>query len=116
MEFTSLLTDDALLAELGARLRRRRVDLALTQAELARRAGIAKRTVERLEVGASVQTSRLVRVLRALDLLAGLDALVPPVRARPMEHLRRDGKPRQRGSSTTPRERADEPWTWGDDK
>jgi transcriptional regulator with XRE-family HTH domain len=116
MDFTSLLTDDAVLAELGARLRRRRVDLALTQSELAHQAGIAKRTVERLEDGSSVQTSRLVRVLRALDLMAGLGTLVAPVRARPMEHLRREGKPRQRGSSTPRREQPEEPWTWGDEQ
>jgi len=115
MDLNSLLTDDAVLSELGARLRRRRVELTLTQSELARRAGISKRTVERLEDGASVQLSRLIRVLRALDLLGGLEALVPPIRARPMEHLRRQGKPRQRGSSMSRDDDPDQGWTWGDD-
>jgi transcriptional regulator with XRE-family HTH domain len=74
---TSLLSDEAVLAELGARLARRRIELQLTQAALAEQAGVAKRTVERIEAGASAQMSSIIRLLRVLELLPVLEQLVP---------------------------------------
>lgn len=107
------LTDEAVLAELGARLARRRLALALTQAQLAEAAGVGKRTVERLEAGASVQLVSLVRVLRALDLLASLDAWLPAVRPGPLDLLEREGRVRQRASGEQGAGEA--PWTWGEE-
>ncbi len=48
MRFTPLLTDDALLVELGAGLERARLERNLTQAQVAEQAGVSKSTVERL--------------------------------------------------------------------
>jgi len=112
MKITALLTDDAILAELGERMARRRLDLSLTQAEVAEQAGIAKRTVERIESGASAQMSSIIRILRVLELLPDLDAMIPAPEARPMDLLRRKGKRRQRAST---RKRAEPPWTWDDE-
>lgn len=44
-------TDEAVLRELGRRLAQVRLGKNLTQAQLAAKAGVSKRTVERLEVG-----------------------------------------------------------------
>lgn len=75
----SLLSDEAILQEVGCRLLRRRLDLEQTQEELAKEAGVSKRTVERLEAGESTQMTSFLRILRALDLLTGLDqALLVP--------------------------------------
>ena len=49
MNIDPMMSDAAVLLELGHRLSRRRVELELTQADLAREAGVAKRTVERVE-------------------------------------------------------------------
>jgi len=48
-EITKQATDDSVLAELGGRLARIRLDRNLTQAQLAEQAGVSKRTIERLE-------------------------------------------------------------------
>ncbi len=61
MRLTAELTDSAILAEIGRRLERRRINANLTQAQLADEAGIAKRTLERLESGASAEFVTLVR-------------------------------------------------------
>ena len=53
-------TDGGILEELGKRLRRERLDRNLTQAALAREAGISKPSVERLEAGRSVQLAPAV--------------------------------------------------------
>jgi transcriptional regulator with XRE-family HTH domain len=114
MEISESMADDAILAELGERLARRRLDLQLTQAALAEQAGVAKRTVERIEAGASAQLTSLVRILRVLDLLSGLEQLVSPPGPRPLELLRLKGRQRQRASTQAPAGR-DAPWSWDDD-
>jgi len=115
MNITNLLTDDAVLAELGSRIAARRIDLQLTQAAVAEQAGIAKRTLERIEAGHSSQLSSLVRVLRVLEALPGLDHLVPPIGPRPMDLLKRKGKVRQRASGKRAPRPAKEPWSWDED-
>jgi transcriptional regulator with XRE-family HTH domain len=114
MKITPQLTEDAVLAEIGARLAARRIDLALTQAAVAEQAGIAKRTLERMEAGHSSQLSSLVRVLRVLDAMAGLDGLIPESGPRPMDLLKRGGKPRKRASGKRARQPSAGPWRWDD--
>lgn len=109
------LTDNAILGELGRRLAQWRLDRGLTQANLALEAGVSKRTVERMEAGAAAQTLSLVRVLRVLDLLPGLEQLVPEAGPKPMDLLKLRGKTRQRASSSTPENRTADDWSWGDD-
>lgn len=112
MKLTSQLTDDAILAELGQRLARRRIELQLTQAEAAQQAGIGKRTLERLEAGESAQLSSLLRLLRVLELVPQLDQAIPAATPGPMELLRHRGKMRQRASGRRGAKPPERPWTW----
>lgn len=113
---TNTASDAAILATLGQRLARRRIDSGLTQAELARQAGVGRATVERLEAGHSTQMSSLVRVLRVLDLLDALLDVVPAAGPRPMDLLKLRSKARQRASSAGKKARASgKPWTWDDE-
>ncbi len=75
MDLLENMSDDAVLAVIGERMARRRLTRQMTQAELAEEAGVSKRTIDRIEAGASAQTVNLIRVLRVLDLLRGLDKL-----------------------------------------
>ena len=110
-------SDQAILATLGARLKRARLALDLTQAHLADEAGVSKRTVERLEAGGSTQLSTFVRILRVLGLLDNLDAFLPERRPQPMDLLERQGRERQRasGREVRPAAIAQGAWTWGDE-
>ena len=112
MKITNHLTDDAVLVELGARIAARRVELQLTQAAVAEQAGIAKRTLERLEAGQSSQLVTLVRVLRILDTVSGLDSLIPESGPRPMDLLKRKGKARKRASGSRAARAAGKSWHW----
>ena len=116
MEITEFMSDSAVLRELGRRLTRRRLDLQMTQEVLSRAAGVSKRTVERLEDGAAVQTSTLFRIYRALGLLGELDHLIPDHEERPMEILKLKGKTRQRASSPRKHDRSRARWKWGDER
>jgi putative transcriptional regulator len=104
--------DSALLEELGLRLAQARLDHNWTQEDLATSAAVSKRTIERLEIGKSVQVSNLVRVLGALDLTRNLEQLVPPGGARPIEQLKHQGKGRRRASSS--KQGSATAWTWDD--
>ena len=108
------MSDEAVLRELGERLAKRRLDLKLTQAEVADQAGVSKRTVERIEAGATTQVSTMIRILRALELLEGLGRLVGEVGPRPMDLLKLKGTTRRRATS---RRQAPEKqkWRWGDE-
>jgi transcriptional regulator with XRE-family HTH domain len=115
MKITHQLTDDAILTELGTRLAQRRLAREMTQAEVADQAGIAKRTLERIESGASAQMVSLIRVLRVLDDLSGLNRMIAPTHPRPMELLKHKGKRRQRASRRSTKQLPPKPWTWGDE-
>lgn len=129
MRIANDLTDRAILQALGARTERRRIEAGFTQAELAREAGVSKRTVERIEGGNGCELVSLIRVLRVLKLAEGFNALVPDLPPSPMALLKTKGKERQRVAH--PRRRAAnqsasasetntgsparrKPWTWGE--
>jgi transcriptional regulator with XRE-family HTH domain len=115
MSIQRLMTDEALLQELGRRIAKQRLERNLSQAQLAEQAGISKRTLERLEAGAAAtQLSLFLRVLRQLDLLERLDLLLPEPQPSPLALLELQKAGRKRAS----RRRVAKPtstwtWTWG---
>jgi transcriptional regulator with XRE-family HTH domain len=114
------LTDLAVLREIGDRIERRRIDAALTQAQLAEEAGVSKRTLERLESGRSTDFVMLLRILRALKLLGALDQMVPDLPQSPVTLLKSRGRVRKRvGKSDrsvhgTGAPDSAAPWEWRD--
>lgn len=81
---------------------------------LAEQAGVSKRTVERIEAGATTQISTLIRILRVLELLDRLETLVPEAGPRPMDLVRLKGNTRKRASGKR-NSTDEEPWHWGDE-
>ncbi|MEQ1591963.1 MAG: helix-turn-helix transcriptional regulator [Thiobacillaceae bacterium] len=113
MKISNQLVDELVLRELGERVTRIRLDRNLTQAELAEKAGVSKRTIERMEAGGVTQLINLVRVCRVLDLLEHFEMLIPEPVASPVAQLKQRGKARRRASSAsaTP---APTKWQWDD--
>src|ERR1700679_4086422 len=89
MNIEELMTDDAVLAELGRRLARHRLERNWTPAEMAAEAGLGQATVQRAERGESVQMTSMVKLLRTLGLLGALDAAVPESIVLPIAQLER---------------------------
>jgi len=89
-------TKDEVLKELGARLRTYRLQMNLSQGNLAVRAGVNRTTIRDAELGKDFQLSTLVKLLRALGRLGDLDALLPAPSVSPIQLMKRQGKPRQR--------------------
>lgn len=122
MHFSSNLTDDAVLTELGRRVELQRIQRNRTQEQMAFEAGIGRATLQRLERGQTVQTTSLIKLLRALDLLAALEVALPAVSELPLVELKRQQKSarrrvrarsRSRGAGQAEPERA--PWSWDDE-
>mgnify|MGYP001556369242 CR=1 FL=1 len=67
------LKDDNVLQQLGKELRRMRLTGNLSQAEVAKRAGLDRTTVVKLEAGRAATLITVVQVLRAMDRLDVLD-------------------------------------------
>ena len=116
MHIDPLLTDDAVMAELGQRLARARLARNMSQKQLAEEAGVGERTVARVEAGESPTLTNVVRILRALGLSEGLNLLVPEPVVNPLVELEQRGRQRRRASSPRTKElrRPDGGWTWGD--
>ena len=90
MRLDEATTDAAVLAELGLRLERHRLERNWTQAEMAAEAGLGQATVQRAERGESVQMTSMIKLLRTLGLLAGLDLAIPESIDLPIAQLERE--------------------------
>lgn len=113
MRITAGLTDATVARILGERVERQRIEAGLTQAELAERAGIGKRTLERVEAGHGAELVTLIRILRSLNALEGFERLLPELPPSPIEQLKLRGKQRKRVSHSRGRNPPTKPWTWG---
>lgn len=87
------------LREIGARLRRTRLQQNLKIEDLATRAGVGVSTIQRLESGRSVGLEYLVRVLRGLGRLQSLNSFLPEPEVSPLKVAALGGSERRRASS-----------------
>jgi transcriptional regulator with XRE-family HTH domain len=118
MHLTDAQTDAAVVAELGRRIARHRLERNWTQADLAREAGVGQATVQRVERGRSVQMTTMARLLRTLGLLEALDAAIPESVRLPIAQLEREqraARRRARARRAPPQEPRKESWIWGDE-
>ncbi|MEC5128160.1 helix-turn-helix transcriptional regulator [Verrucomicrobiales bacterium BCK34] len=113
-------TDDAVVIEIGHRLQRERLNQNLSQAALAKLAGVSRKTITNLENGAGGTLGTLVAVLRGLNKLAALESFLPDPGVSPMQLLKLEGKVRQRASGKHKRgdsgvvKEVDGKWEWDD--
>ena len=104
---------EAVQADLGRRVEVLRLGRNIQQLELAREAGVSRRTITRLENGQSVSLDTLLRVMRALGISGRLAALLPDPTVLPVDRVRLKGKERKRASGRKTKARG--AWTWADD-
>ena len=92
-------TPKELQVELGRRLRELRLQKNLDQRTTAERAGIAEKSLRNLEAGRGSSVETLLRTLKALDFLQGIEMLAPQPSVNPLSLLK-EGKPRARARHT----------------
>jgi len=103
------MSDRAILKETGRRLKRRRLELNLSQQSIADRAGLNRSTVSEIERGAPASLLTLVQLLRALDSLDDLNAMLPDPGPSPLQLARLKGKQRRRASRKPPDDQGGSP-------
>ena len=100
-----------LLIEMGNRIRDTRIASNMTRKELAEKAGVALKTMERVENGENVKIENLLNILRALKLLQNLEILIPE-----QSDLTVFDKPKKRKRASGKRKKEqDTEWKWGDE-
>ena len=109
------MSERAILKELGLRISRYRLNKNMTQEAVAAEAGVSRSAVQRVESGKSIQLFKLIRILRALDLVENLEAFVPEPAASPIQQLKMKGKIRQRARPPKKKGKKRE-WNWGDEE
>lgn len=95
MSNVSFSTPEELQVMLGQRMRRLRLSRNMGQLTAAKKAGISEKALRNLEAGRGSSVETLLRMLKALDYLQGLEALAPEVTINPLTMLRKSS-PRQR--------------------
>jgi transcriptional regulator with XRE-family HTH domain len=89
---TRATTTEELLAEIGSRLQRYRLQQNRTVEDVAAEAGVSRLTAHRAESGKNPTLATLIRMLRALGRLDALDAFLPVPLVSPMEIAARSGR------------------------
>lgn len=111
-----LLNNSQIELELGKRLKVRRLDLNLSQQEVATLSGLSRRTISAIEHGEGSTLATLIALLRALRALDTLNDFLPDPGISPIaltamlreEPRKYASKPRTPPPPT--------PWKWGDEK
>lgn len=105
MTISALLfnTPKELQTVLGERLRRLRLDRNLDQRSTAEKAGISEKALRNLEGGRGSTVETLLRVLKALEYLQGIEMLVPEISVNPLDLLRQSKAPQRARRSAKPR-------------
>ncbi|CAG8998780.1 MAG: hypothetical protein CENE_00740 [Candidatus Celerinatantimonas neptuna] len=88
---------EAIAEVLGERLKQARLNLNLTQSEVADKAGVARKTVMNAEKG-KAQLEIFVAIMMAMDLTEQLDLFLPKPDISPLQLIKLQGKKRQRAS------------------
>ena len=116
MKITGYESNEILVREIGERMRRLRVNMSLTQKELAIKSGLAEKSIANIESGENVRFDSIISVMRVLGIISNLDVLVPDAILRPenIDFKSETVRKRVRRSGV----KSDEPmaWRWGDDK
>jgi len=96
MDFYSM-TDKAIGAEIGTRLKAQRLRRNRTQQQVAEAAAVSLNVVKSLEAGKG-KLSSLIAVLRELEALDGLDQFIREEQISPLQLAKQQGKKRKRAT------------------
>jgi putative transcriptional regulator len=108
----AVASSDAVINALFQQIEQIRLSRNISQAALAKEAGVSRSTITRLASGENISVDSFVRVMQALGLADHLAALLPNQNIRPVERIRLEGAERRRAS---PKRKATGNWTWANE-
>lgn len=110
------LSNSQIEQELGKRLKDRRLELNLSQAEVSERSGVARRTITGIENGHGCTLGTLIALLRALDGLDALEGFLPDPGPSPLLLLAKLQEAPRKYASKPRNAQPPTPWQWGDER
>lgn len=96
MKIDNLTPDTAIRKELGQRLARMRKQQGISQEKLAKEAGLGVATLRRIEAGQDSQIESWLKIMKALRMVASIDALLPENFDSPMAEVLSASKRRRK--------------------
>ena len=110
-------SSEQIIEALGQRLNGIRLSQNISQANLAKEAGVSRSTLTRLADGQPVSLDSFIRVMQALKLTDQLAALLPDPSIQPVDRVRFEGSERQRATNKPTKENKNNntPWVWADE-
>lgn len=106
------LSDADIVKQIGNFVRKNRLKQNITQAKLAKNAGLNRWTISKLENGDSVSLTVLIQILRALDVLYVLNQFEVIDEISPLEYARIKRKEKERARSRNSIEKDQEDTGW----
>lgn len=94
----SRLSDEDILKLMAKRVKQRRLNLNITQKELAAAAGIHIQTIKKFEAGNNTMLQTLIQILRVFGDLDTLETFLPDPGISPVQLYKLKGKKRKRAS------------------
>ena len=95
-------TLEELQQHLGGKVKRLRLNRNLDQRTTADKAGVSEKALRNLETGRGSTVETLLRVLKALECLQGLEMLAPEVSVNPLDLLRQPKAAQRARRATKP--------------
>jgi len=92
------MSDNAILREIGDRLKSKRLSRNLSQQRLAENSGLNRTTVRDIEKGNNSSLLTLIQLLRGLHSLEEFDSFLPEPGVSPLQLAKMKGKQRRRAS------------------
>jgi len=112
LKITGVESNIFILEELGRRIKDARIAISMTQKEMALKAGISEKTVERIEKGENVKIENLLNIFRVLNFLQNFEILIPEQEVLIEEMM--DKKKRKRASRKKEAMNNSD-WKWGEE-
>lgn len=95
-----VMADPAIVKEIGKRLKQIRLNKNISQEELAKKSGLDRTTISRMESGRAATLLTLIQVLRALGRLNILDIFLEEPEISPLNLLKIQVSKRKKASSS----------------
>jgi len=109
MKVEYITPENEILKELGKRLARVRKQQGFSQTRLAERAGLGVATIRRIELGQDSQMESWLKLMKSLQMISAIDALLPETYRSPMTEALSNSKKRRK------KEAAPSDSMWGDE-
>lgn len=110
------LSNPQIEKELGKRLKARRLEMNLSQNQVAKRSGLSRRTITTIENGGGSTLTTLIALLRALQALDTLESFLPDPGISPIAMTSKVQETPRKYASSPRKNPPPTPWKWGDEK